>query len=104
MVRRCADWPTSVLSMSARLEPSQSSLASPEPLRNGRMARETSGPAGGLAIVVEVSLPLTVQPAMATAAASVAATIHFQGIARGGTGAGITTDAAIGRLPSQASR
>src|ERR1700692_735202 len=40
MVRRCADWPTSVVSISARLGPSQSSDASPDAFRNGRIARE----------------------------------------------------------------
>src|SRR5882762_8147111 len=42
-VRKWADWPTSVLNMSARLEPSQSTLGSPEALRNGRIARERAG-------------------------------------------------------------
>src|ERR1700731_3138066 len=43
-VRNWADWPTSVLSMSARLDPSQSTLGSPEALRKGKIANETAGP------------------------------------------------------------
>src|SRR5208282_2653915 len=45
-VRNCADWPTSVLSMSARLGPIQSRLGSPDALRNGKIANDTTGPAG----------------------------------------------------------
>ena len=43
IVRTRADCPTSVLSMSATLEPSQSRELSPDALRNGRIASETSG-------------------------------------------------------------
>src|SRR5271156_6896816 len=41
--RSRADWPTSVLNISARLEPSQSRDASPEAFRNGRIASERAG-------------------------------------------------------------
>src|SRR5580704_11652818 len=44
-MRRCDDCPTSVLSVSATLDPSQPRLSSADALRNGRMASETAGPA-----------------------------------------------------------
>jgi len=48
MVRKRADWPTSVLNISARLGPSQSILGSPDALRKGRMASETAAGAVGV--------------------------------------------------------
>src|SRR5664279_4597439 len=45
-VRNCADWPTSVLNMSARLGPIQSRLGSPDALRKGKIASDTVGLAG----------------------------------------------------------
>ncbi len=45
-VRSCDDWPTSVLSMSARLGPSQSRAGSADALRKGRIASDMAGAAG----------------------------------------------------------
>src|ERR1700676_2296378 len=104
MLRRCADCPTSVLNMSAKLDPSQSSPASPEPLRNGKIASDTSDPAAALVAVLDVNLPLTAHPPMATATARPPTANHFQGTSRLEVGVGITREAAIGRFPSQASR
>ena len=104
IVRRCADCPTSVLSMSARLVPNQSRCASPEPLRKGSIASETSGAAaavvaGVLLSVFEESLPLNAQsPPAAMATAKVPTPIHFQGIRRSATG-GMAMEAETGRLP-----
>src|SRR5271167_4338651 len=47
-VRNCADWPTSVLSMSARLGPIQSRLGSPDALRKGKIASDTAGLVGAV--------------------------------------------------------
>src|SRR5690349_7923578 len=43
-VRRLADCPTSVVSRSATLDPSQSSCGSPDAFLNGRIASDTLGP------------------------------------------------------------
>src|ERR1700683_4791528 len=50
--RSCADWPTSLLSISAMLDPSQSSDGSPDALRKGRIASDVAG--GALAAVSAV--------------------------------------------------
>ena len=42
--RKRVDWPTSVLNISARLGPNQSTLGSPEALRKGKIANDSAGP------------------------------------------------------------
>src|ERR1700674_2849707 len=81
MVRRREDWPTSVLSMSARLGPSQSSEESPEAFRRGRMAREAcSIGALGFPADREKSLPRKTIPGIArkTTAAIPAIQIRYR--------------------------
>src|ERR1700676_5588680 len=73
-VRRLADCPTSVVSMSARLEPSQSSDGSEDAFRKGKIANETAGATGAELLERPNSLsrsryPLTASNNNATAAA-----------------------------------
>src|SRR5262249_13856078 len=93
--------------MSARVEPSQSRWASPEALRNGRIASETCGPAGVDADGGFLpNLPVKAHPAKASATARAATATHFHGTFRLPTitvvGEGV--DAPTGRLPCQASK
>src|SRR5277367_4314880 len=103
-VRMWADCPTSVLNISARLVPSQSSEASLVTLRNGRIAKDscgtvTVGTAGALLLNI---LSLKATPPAVRITASAPGATHFHG--NGGFGGGIMIDALIGRLPSHASR
>src|SRR5882757_7117242 len=103
-MRNDVDWPTSVRNISARLGPIQSMDKSVEALRNGKTTSDTSGPFAALPPILDVSLPLSAHPPMATAAATAPAEIHFQASVRWGAAARIVTDAETGRFPRHASR
>src|SRR5204862_5780824 len=72
--------PTSVLSISATVEPSQSKLGSPEAFRNGRMANETAGAAGASGLLGDKSLSRKINPVIASRIAANAPPNFGQGI------------------------
>src|SRR4029077_18399186 len=78
-VRSCADCPTSVVNISATLEPSQSKFGSPEALRNGRIAREVNGPCTAELEPAPNLLRINIPPPAKTTVASAATPIHFSG-------------------------
>src|SRR5580704_10749936 len=99
------DCPTSVLNISARLEPNQSKLGSPEAFRNGRIASEIAGPALVRAGDEENRLSRNRYPAIASTTTIKPAVIDGHGIVRPhGPILGSKLSVAPARLPCHVSR
>src|SRR6267143_2711414 len=99
MVRRWADWPTSVLSMSARLGPSQSSEVSPDAFRKGRMAREAcSSGVPRFAVDPEKILPRKTIPSAASKTTAAAPTIQIRCRWKSETSEGLGAEAVGGSV------
>src|SRR6202050_1237827 len=104
--RSCADWPTSVLSISAMLDQSQSSDGSPEALRKGRMASDMAGGAlAPVSAVFENSRPRKMKAAIASIIVAEATPIasQFLGLATT-TGGGVAIVTVLDVPPCHASR
>ena len=78
IVRSELDCPTSVLSISATLDPNQSSAGSPDALRKGMMASETVGAEDGLVVGAKI-FPRKTTPATKSRVAASAGAIHRVG-------------------------
>src|SRR5207302_3953228 len=98
---READSPMSVLSISARVGPSQLSDVSPEALRNGRIAKEDGAAEG---FTEGASLPRNRNPVITTTMTAANPPTQCQGMScpQGRTGGNCSVAAAV--LPCQAAR
>src|SRR5580700_12234523 len=104
-VCNCEDCPTSVLNISARLEPNQSKLGSPEAFLKGRIANETAGTALGRAEDDENSLSRNRYPPIASKTTINPAVIDGHGMVRPhGPILGSKLSVAPARLPCHVSR
>src|SRR5580693_5519908 len=105
-IRRCDDCPTSVLKVSATLDPSQPRLWSAEALRKGRMASDTAGAAGAVFVLLgEDNFPRSRKPASASTKTAAVPPIQCQGtVCPQGFSLVGKRNVAPARLPCQASK